>query len=196
MQYVATGCELLLAVVFLTAVMGKTRNRSAFRAFVGSVRRLNLLSPSRARAAAVMATAAEAMVPALFACALMPVGPLRVQASWFHAAALSLSLALLLAFTAVIALALVNGTQAPCRCFGARGSVLGVRHVIRNLFLVFAAVGGLLGHMTAAESGADGPGVVLAAATGAVLASVFVLFDDLVELFLPTTRPNLPEPVR
>ncbi|MBC2906761.1 MauE/DoxX family redox-associated membrane protein [Streptomyces cupreus] len=185
MRYLATGCQFLLGAVFVAAVFGKIRDRYAFFEFVGVIRELGLVRRSWARTTAVMAVAVEAVVPALLLAAVVPVGSLEAVSWWLRAGSAVLALGLLLAFTAGISLALRNGTQTSCACFGARGSVLGVRHIVRNVPLAVIASAGLLSHLMAGHVGGSPAGNVLAASAGVVLASVFVLFDDIAEIFVP-----------
>ncbi|MGW6740121.1 MauE/DoxX family redox-associated membrane protein [Streptomyces sp. NPDC055025] len=193
MRNLATGCEFLLGVVFLAAALSKSRNRYSFLEFVGSIKDLNILPRSRARAMAMTALGVEFTVPVLLAFSLLPVGPLREEAPVLRTGALALSLGLLLVFSSVVAHALRSGTQTPCKCFGGRGAVLGVRHIVRNLLLSTIAIVGMLGNLLAGESAEAVFGKLLAAATGIVLASFFVLFDDIVELFIPTRSTGSPK---
>ena len=67
---------------------------------------------------------------------------------WLHPWSALLALALLLAFTVVIVLRLLDGTRPPCACFGSRSKKpLSYEHVLRNVALLaigaLAVVGGV-----------------------------------------------------
>jgi hypothetical protein len=86
---------------------------------------------------------------------------------------------LLAAFSVAIVLSLTRNANATCRCFGADGGRLGVRHVVRNALLfvscLVVAIGG---------TGPVDPGVAVAAAGAGVTAALLVLgMDPVAELF-------------
>ncbi|MFB7232237.1 MauE/DoxX family redox-associated membrane protein [Streptomyces fimicarius] len=177
MTYLMLGCRALLLVVFLTALVGKTRSRAAFAEFRASIVALRLLSRRLSRAAAAAVVLVEAVTAVL----------LVVPAT--AAAGLALAVALLLVFSAGIVLALRRGDgTASCRCFGASAAPLGRIHVVRNLAL--AAIGGAGLTAGAWASGwpphAAGAAVALAVA---LLGALLVLrLDDLAFLFSDPKR--------
>ncbi|TDC28312.1 methylamine utilization protein MauE, partial [Micromonospora sp. 15K316] len=172
MRAVELAARLLLALVFLAAVVGKLRTRAGFAGFVGSVNQFGV--PKRwAYPVARLAVATEAAVVVLLA--------VRVTAP----AGLLLAAGLLGVLTGAIVGALRRGARPACRCFGAADAPIGRRHVVRNLALTVAALLGLLGWATA------GPvlppsAALLAAGVAVPLAAVVVRLDDLVALFAPT----------
>jgi hypothetical protein len=93
-------------------------------------------------------------------------------------------LGVLTVFCVGIVVLLVRGVSASCACFGATGAPLGRRHLIRNGLLAGIALGGLV-----ADAGGDlQPGGVLdAVLAGLIGAALLIAFDDLVELFTPST---------
>jgi hypothetical protein len=185
MVYLTAGCQSLLGTVFLAAALGKLLGRHAFTEFVAVIETLGTAIRPRARAIAVMTVTFEAVVPALLLTAALPADPMQEASAWLRTGALLLSLALLTAFTVGITRALRAGTRANCACFGTKGTVLGKRHVIRNLILAVIACAGFAGHLVAGETGGASVGIALAVAGGAVLASIFILFDDIAWLFVP-----------
>ncbi|MER5768476.1 MauE/DoxX family redox-associated membrane protein [Streptomyces sp. NPDC001985] len=172
MIYVAFACRILLIGVFLTAVAGKARSRTAFAAFERSLAGLGLLPARLSRAVAVSVIAAEsATVVLLVPAPTVPLG-------------FALGALLLLGFSAGIALALRRGRRAPCRCFGASAAPLGPVHVVRNLLL---AAAGAAGAVLVAAGPADGwpphpGGAAIACASALVVVVLTVRLDDLTEL--------------
>ncbi|SIR76159.1 MauE/DoxX family redox-associated membrane protein [Micromonospora avicenniae] len=179
MRAVELAARLLLALVFVAAVVGKLRTRAGFAEFVGSVGQFGV--PARwASPVARLAVAAEAAVVALLAVpATAPAG-------------LVLAAGLLGVLTAAIVGALRRGARPACRCFGAADAPIGPRHVARNLALTVVALLGLSGWATAGPS-LPPAAALLAAGVAVPLAAVVVRLDDLVALFAPAspraTRP-------
>ncbi|WP_214408627.1 MauE/DoxX family redox-associated membrane protein [Sphaerisporangium fuscum] len=164
MEYVRIGCACLVALVFAITAVSKLRDFEGFR------RSLPQLVPVRRpllRPIAVAVVATEALIPILIA-----VPPLTPYG-------LALAGALLVAFTAAIALALRRGQRAPCRCFGASAAPLGARHLVRNaLLIVVAALGALLPAGVPVLAG-----TALAVVAGLIGAMIIASFDDIVDLF-------------
>jgi uncharacterized membrane protein YphA (DoxX/SURF4 family) len=152
---VIVGCQFLIGVVFVAAVLGKV---TGYPAFVDSVADMGF-KPAAPIAALVLL--GEVAVVALL---------VGVPVAGFALAAL-----LLLAFAVGIVLSLRRGNSRPCRCFGRSTTALGRQHVWRNVFLIAVA---LLGALTGPAPA--GPAVaVLAAVTGLVVGGLIVLLDDL-----------------
>ncbi|MEV4659927.1 MauE/DoxX family redox-associated membrane protein [Micromonospora sp. NPDC049301] len=173
MRVLELTARLLLALVFLVAVVGKLRTRAGFAEFVGSVGQFGV--PSRwVPAAARVAVAAEAGVVVLLAV------PRTVPAG------LLLAAGLLGVLTAAIVGALRRGARPACRCFGAGDAPVGARHVGRNLALAAVALLGLLGWATATGPPPSAPEVLFAVGVAVPLTAVVVRLDDLVTLFAPT----------
>ncbi|MFG1779100.1 MauE/DoxX family redox-associated membrane protein [Micromonospora sp. NPDC049051] len=180
MRAVELGARILLALVFLAAVLGKLRTRAGFDEFVASVGQFGV--PARwVGPVARVAVATEAAVVVLLAVpATVPAG-------------LLLAAGLLGVLTVAIAAALRRGVRPACRCFGAADAPIGPRHVARNLALAGVALLGLLGG--AAAGAPPSPATMLLVAGAAVpLAAVVVRLDDLVALFAPhpSSRPTRP----
>ncbi|MFI6097476.1 MauE/DoxX family redox-associated membrane protein [Lentzea sp. NPDC051213] len=167
MDYVALACRVLVGAVFVVSFATKV-SPGALQNFAESLRDMKVLPASVVRMAAVGVVVAEAAVVGMLA------WPASVRAGAVLAGLL------LVAFSAAIALSLAQNTKASCRCFGAGGGRLGVRHVVRNVFLFGAAGVVVAGGGTAP---ADAAMAVAAAGAGAV-AALFVLgMDPVVELF-------------
>ncbi|MEV4202808.1 MauE/DoxX family redox-associated membrane protein [Micromonospora globbae] len=179
MRATELAARLLLALVFLAAVVGKLRTRAAFAGFVVSVGQFGV--PARwTRPVARLAVAAEAAVVVLLAVGrTAPAG-------------LLLAAGLLAVLTAAVVGALRRGARPACRCFGSADAPVGPRHVARNVALAAVAVLGLLGGAVAGPS-LSPAAALLAAGVAVPLAAVAVRLDDLVALFAPTpsrtTRP-------
>ncbi|MFF4812047.1 MauE/DoxX family redox-associated membrane protein [Micromonospora chersina] len=172
MRAVELAVRLLLALVFLTAVVGKLRTRAGFAGFVGAVGQFGV--PARfAGPVARLAVATEAAVVLLLA--LPGTAP----------AGLLLAAGLLGVLTAAIVGALRRGARPACRCFGAGDAPIGARHVARNVALAAAALLGLLAGATGGPP--PGPaGLLVAAGLAVPLAVLVVRLDDLVALFAPS----------
>ncbi|SCG65813.1 Methylamine utilisation protein MauE [Micromonospora halophytica] len=181
MRHLELTARLLLALVFLAAVVGKLRTRSDFADFVATVGRFGV--PARwTRPVARAAVAAEAAVVVLL------VTPGAAPAGS------ALAVALLGVLTAALVAALRRGERPACRCFGAGDTPIGRRHVLRNLALGAVA---LLGLAAGLNGGGGSPSssaaVLLAAGVALPLAAVVVRLDDLVALFAPApSRPTRP----
>ncbi|MGW5559222.1 MauE/DoxX family redox-associated membrane protein [Micromonospora sp. NPDC003944] len=181
MRALELTARLLLALVFVVAVVGKLRTRAGFAEFVASVRQFGV--PARwAPPAARVAVATEAAVVVLLAVGrTVPAG-------------LLLATGLLGVLTAAIVGALRRGARPACRCFGAGDAPIGARHVVRNLALTTVALLGLLGWATASGP-PSAPTVLLAVGVAVPLAAVVVRLDDVVALFAPTPS-RAPRPAR
>ncbi|WP_157979609.1 MauE/DoxX family redox-associated membrane protein [Kribbella monticola] len=167
MEYLTVASQALLTAVFGWAAIAKLRGFATFRQ---SVRTLGLL-PNRY--AGVVATG---IVATESGCALAV--PLSA------AVGLIACLCLLTLFCVGIVVLLMRGVSANCACFGATGAPLGRKHLVRNGLLAAIALGGLLTN----TAGDPHPGGVLTAVfAGLIGAALLVAFDDLAELFTPST---------
>ncbi|GGR08911.1 MauE/DoxX family redox-associated membrane protein [Streptomyces netropsis] len=173
MEYLVVGARGLLGLVFLVSVAGKVAGRSAFTAFVASVRSLGVVPPVLVRPVARTVVAGEAAV-----CVLTAV-PVRGAAT----AGFLVASALLAAFTAGIAAAVRRGATAPCRCFGPSTTPLDTPHIVRNVLLFAVAVAGVLAVPVAAD-GRPG-GLVVAGIAGLFAGAVVTRLDHLLALFRP-----------
>ncbi|MET9419434.1 MULTISPECIES: MauE/DoxX family redox-associated membrane protein [unclassified Streptomyces] len=179
MTYLLLGCRALLLVVFLVAVAGKTRSRAAFAEFTSSVVALRLLSRRTSAAAAATVVVVELATTAL----------LVVPAT--AVIGLALAVALLLAFSTGIVLALRRGDgTASCRCFGASATPLGRIHVVRNLALAVVGGAGLVTGVTASVSSwpPHPAGTVVTLAVALLGALLVIRLDDLAFLFTDPKR--------
>jgi uncharacterized membrane protein YphA (DoxX/SURF4 family) len=182
MRTLELTARLLLALVFVVAVIGKLRSRTVFAEFVGSVRQFGV--PARwAPPTARLAVTVEAAVVVLLAV------PRTVPAG------LLLAAGLLGVLTAAIVGALRRGARPACRCFGAGDAPIGGRHVARNLALATVALLGLLGWATSTGPPPSAPTVLLAVGVAVLLAAVVIRLDDLVALFAPAPS-RAPRPAR
>ncbi|MEU8247918.1 MauE/DoxX family redox-associated membrane protein [Nonomuraea sp. NPDC048916] len=173
MQYLEVACRLLLAAVLIMAAFTKVSGKGAWLAFVHSLRQLDQVPSPLLQPVALAVVAIEAIV------AVLLLVPVRV-AGWIGFA---LAGCLLLSFTLVIGRALSHGNRAPCRCFGASSTPLGLSHVLRNLMLVCVAVLGLAG--ASASGTLDAPYALLAGAGGLVAGILITAFEDIITLIRP-----------
>jgi len=179
-MYLAMACRALLFGVFLCSLIGKLHSPAAYSSFVASAAEL-LGRPRRGVAVVAAGTViAEAAVTVLVLISVTaPIG-------------LALAAALLVAFSVAVAMALRRGQRAPCRCFGASQTPLGLPHVARNTLLVVACLGGLVATTAMTDVSPRPAGVAMALAVAAVVLPFILRLDDLVALFRPTYRPRSP----
>jgi len=174
MGYLELTGRCLLGLVFLTAVVGKLRARSAFDDFAGSVAQFGVLPQTWTRPAARLALGTEGAVVLLLAVPdTVPVGYL-------------LAIGLLGVLTGAMLVAVRRGRRPACLCFGTAGTPIGGRHVTRNVLLMVVAAGGLLVALAGGPPTRTG-GALLALATAVPLAALVVRLDDVVDLFGPTS---------
>jgi hypothetical protein len=177
MIYVAFGCECLLIVVFAFSAVAKLAGKGAFAAFRLATARLVPAVSGLARPLSVAVVGVEVAVAVLLAV------PATARTG------LVLALVLLSAFTVAITAALRRGETASCNCFGRATTPMGVRHLVRNgLLLTVAGIGLVAG--IGARTGAEVPGMALAAASAVVLAVLVLNLDALTDLFATTPVPE------
>lgn len=164
MAYLEIGCGVLLAVVFGWSAAGKLRSPAAFGEFARSLAPL----VRRYTPAAVLLTAAEV--------ALAPL--VLVAPAW----GFGLACVLLAVLAAGVLVVVRRRLAVRCRCFGAGGGQLGVRHAVRNLVLLAVGAAGLAATV-AGPAGSTAVGALLAAGAAVVLATLVNHLDDVVELF-------------
>ncbi|TDU83987.1 methylamine utilization protein MauE [Kribbella voronezhensis] len=175
MEYLTVASQALLTAVFGWAAVTKLR---AFATFRRSVRTLGLVPDRYAGVAAAGIVAIES------GCALAV--PLSAVVGLIGC------LCLLTIFCVGILVLLMRGVTASCACFGATGAPLGRKHLTRNGLLAAIALTGLVPTANAAGAGAGAgdlqpAGVLTAVFAGLIGAALLVAFDDLVELFTPST---------
>ncbi|MFE6844634.1 MauE/DoxX family redox-associated membrane protein [Streptomyces sp. NPDC057686] len=170
MELAAMSCRTLLVVVFAVAVTGKAGGAESFGAFVRSVQEfVRSTSPNRGRGVAHLVIGAEVAGTVLL---LLP-GPAAV-------AGFALVGCLLGAFALAIATSLRRGVRVPCRCFGASASSAGPLELVRNGFLMAAAVTGAVGTSNGLPETTGA--VALAVGTGLILGVVVTVLDDISDL--------------
>ncbi|MEU0878715.1 thioredoxin family protein [Lentzea sp. NPDC005914] len=178
--------RVLLAVVFVAAVVGKVRTRQGFAEFRDSIAALVPWVP--ARAASLVLIAGEAVAVVLLAIPGTGLG---------YAAAVGL----LAVFCGGIVLAMSGRKAVRCKCFGAGGDVLGPKHLVRNGLLIAV---GLAGAFVTPPASWEEPLTLLTIAVVllAVVVAVHVLFTyglvarvrELQEHSGPARNQNLPQP--
>lgn len=125
------------------------------------------------RPVAVASVAAEAAAVVLLA----------TPARWSGAAGFVLAAGLLAVFGWAVVRSVRAGNTAPCRCFGASSTPLGMRHVVRNGVLVLVALVGLAGALAAGR--VDLGAAFVAAGAGLVAGVLVAAYDDIAELLGP-----------
>lgn len=172
MAYSALACQFAIGVAFAVSGISKLAGRTAFAEFVASLGTLTRVPPRWRAPLAGVVVALELAVPVALATPAAAV-------------ALLLAAGLLVAFSAVVWTALRRRTTARCRCFGPSSAPLGPVHLVRNGLLLAVAAAGAALLLTGPPGPVDPGGLVVAGATGVVLAAVLIRFDDLVSVFIP-----------
>src|SRR6266508_264810 len=95
----------------------------------------------------------------------------------------ALAIAMLSAFVIGIARTIRRGVPSRCHCFGSSDVPLGLRHIVRNGALIAVAVAGLGGFTMGPRAIPAPAGVLLSVVAGLLLATLFVRFDELVDVF-------------
>lgn len=160
--------RMLLAVVFLAAVVGKVRGYAEFRDSVAAIGPRWL--PAGPAAGAVVAGEAATVV-------LLAVPGTRL-------AGYALAAVLLIVFCVGIARAVRARQSVRCQCFGSGGGVLGPRHLVRNGLLVLVAVVGAF----SGDMAASAPATLVALVAGAFLGLLTTRWEDVAFLLVPAGR--------
>ncbi|WP_338106225.1 MauE/DoxX family redox-associated membrane protein [Micromonospora zingiberis] len=179
-MYLAVACRALVFGVFLCSLASKLRGPAAYSSFVASTGGLL----GRPRRGVAVGVAAAGTVMAEAAVTVLVVIPATAPTG------LTLAAALLVAFSVAIVLAMRGGRRAPCRCFGASETPLGLPHVARNMLLAVVCLGGLVATTAATGVGRHPAGVAVALAVAAAVLPFVLRLDDLVALFRPTYHPG------
>lgn len=173
MTYAADVLRVCVAVVFATAVHSKVRSRLALVEFEESLASVSSWVARHAHATAYAIIGGETACVLLLA--LDPVARLGFVIAGFMMAA----------FTVQTWRIAHDQRDVVCRCFGADGSRITARHVVRNLVTSgIVALGIFATFGSRGMTGEPAGGVVLAAACGAVLGVLVTRWDDLAFLLL------------
>lgn len=170
MHYVDYATRAAIATVFVVAASSKGRNGEAFSRFARSISLLGAAYQTHARVLALTIVTGEAIVP------LLILSPMTSSIGY------ALCIFLLSMFSIATARAVAARLHVPCRCFGADGSVLSLRHVARNGLIVLVALLVLLLRSSLHQSPGSGPGVLLAIGAGIFIGVCLVNWDELVFL--------------
>ncbi|MCG7525421.1 hypothetical protein MHW47_13320 [Streptomyces sp. OfavH-34-F] len=168
MAYLVVACQVLTALTFLVAAVGKLRSRAGYAAFVAELGSWPLVPAGARSAVARTVSTAEAAVPLLIA----------VPAT--RRAGAAVAVLLLAAFLTAMVLLRRRGATARCACFGRRPATLAARHLVRTAVLLGAAATALPGQGAGAPAGPGG--ALIAAGFGAIGALVAVTLDDIAEV--------------
>ena len=169
----------------MASAAGKLKSRKAYRLFCNGLRETRLLPGGLLQAAAAVLSGAEAVIAAGLIAAVVLTAVAAPGAILFAELALAATAFLILVLAVGIAVAMRRGTRAPCPCFGTASSrPLGRAHLVRNISLLAVVCVGLVG-VPLAHGRPAVAGAVLGAGTGAVIALLFIRWDDLAGLFAP-----------
>ncbi len=179
MDYVTLAVRCLIGFTFGTAAISKLRGRTAHTEFVvATATLLSALLAGRTPRWSAARSLAAVVVGAELAIVVLLVFPATASLGFCLAAAL------LVAFCLAIASAIRGGVRAACHCFGASSAPVGRTHLVRNGLLLVASLAGW-GLGTGGVGRLEPVGVVVAAASGLVLAAALARLDDLVALLRP-----------
>ena len=165
--YLELGCRGVLAGVLLVSLAGKLRGRAAYAAFVAATKSLLATGDRQAGVLAPLTIAAE--IGTVVALAIGPAG-------------LVAAAALLGCFTGALVLALRRGSVAPCRCFGASTTPIGLHHVVRNVVLIGLAAAGLIAGAAPGDPPVEPAALAITALAVGVCVLVTARLDDLVDV--------------
>lgn len=152
-----------LAVVFVAAVIGKVRGREAFRAFLLSLGETGVIPSFLVIPLGTGITLLESVS------AILLLLPNQAETG------LLLASATLAVLTAGVVAVVTKRRSVTCNCFGAQGSVLALRHVVRNGTLLSMSVLGFFAFVGSPEM--DGM-ALLALFAGLLLGICIVNWDD------------------
>ncbi|HMG46079.1 MAG TPA: MauE/DoxX family redox-associated membrane protein [Allosphingosinicella sp.] len=123
--YLAELCRLYVAVALLAAAIGKAGDLASFRLTIAAL----LPVPMRRTGPAALAIVATEGLVAL---------PLLAGGPWSRPA-MAAAMTLLIAFTVVLFVALVQRKAISCNCFGGGGHMISAFDLLRNAALIAAA---------------------------------------------------------
>lgn len=189
-EFVIGVCA-MAACVFGTSAASKTRSRAAYRAYRADLGATKLVPGSLLATVAALLAACEILTAAWLAGCTVLLAALGSQPSaLLGESALAPATLLIATLTAGIAVAIRRGSAAPCPCFGARSPrPVGPAHLLRNLVLLAAVISGMaLGPI--AHRQPTPASLAVALVTAAVAAMLIIRWEDLAELFAPTTAQH------
>jgi hypothetical protein len=175
------------AIVFITSAASKLRSSAALGEFRAGLRTTALVPVRLLNAAALALAGAEAVTGIGMATAgIMFVASASSTTVALAEASLAAAAALMIVLTAGVAIVVRRGITTYCRCFGSNSTqALGASHLIRDLCLLLALGAGLVlgpaGHVKPSLAG-----WIVAVAAGSVVAAVFVRWEDLSYLIMPS----------
>jgi hypothetical protein len=172
MPYVVIAARAMLVVIFATAFFGKVRNRGTFTRFVNSLSDFGTLNRRLQLPVAVMVVTAEAAIVVLVA--------LSATVVW----GLAIGCLMIAVFTVAALLARRHGRRPICNCFGAAGTTLGLRHIVRNCLIFAVAAAGLAARSASGPSHITAAPAVLAAGIALILSLALAAWDDIVTLVM------------
>ncbi len=151
----------VVTATFAASLLSKLRDQEGFAA---AIRGFALVKAEWIRPLAVALTGAEAVVLVLLVLGYAPV------TGWAAVAGLGAGGALLVGYTAALAVVRARGMRVACHCFGASPARVSWYDVARNLLLLACTAVGLAGSASADRlTGADTALVVIGALAAALL---------------------------
>ncbi|RCG28230.1 hypothetical protein DQ384_24165 [Sphaerisporangium album] len=171
-------CGSLAGVVFGVASISKARNRAAFSSFVETVRRLPAVPPGWARRAALAAVAAEALLAVTSPLVL----PRMLLGKTPYVPVLPV-VWVLLAVPLLVAGGAAMLARAPRPRWPGWPACAATRRVLRKVALAAIASICVVSGIVTRPGDPDLAGGVLASLAGAAIASLFLHYDAIAEVF-------------
>lgn len=168
----------LLVVVFGAAAAAKLQTRSEFRSFANSLALSGFVRDAGAVPLALLIVALELSSAAL----LLPGQTVGVG--------LALSVLTVALLTIGVVGVVLSKREVQCRCFGADGEVLSVRHLIRNVVLLLVSVAAFAIWLARHTGGLFEAPEIAAVAVGVLGGVLLTRWDDLAFLVVGDIRPK------
>lgn len=156
----------MLAVVLGAAVAGKLRSPAGLHGLVRALGDIDLIPHKLSMPAAVGLVGLEAIGAVLLV--IPSAGPVG----------LLVAAAVMILLTFGVSAIVLTRRSVLCNCFGAGGSIIGLRHIVRNALLSLLAVAAVgADDISHAWTGDGGP-ALLAVVAGVALGACIVAWDD------------------
>jgi hypothetical protein len=189
-------CVLSLAAsIFGTSAGTKLHSTAAYRSFRSGLGSTRLVASHRLPLVAAALATAETGLACALAVAAVAVAAGAPVAGPLATTTLAGAATLTSVLTAGVTRVVRQQTPARCACFGSRTArPLGREHVLRNAALLAVILGGLTGSRLLPGRPTIG-GVIVAVAAGAIVALLFIRWDDIFGLFA-SSHPPVRRPVQ
>jgi hypothetical protein len=173
LEYVELGCRVVLALVLVSAVVGKARSAASARIFVATLADVGWLPVRLRTRTAYLVVLAEAVTAVLLVVPATATAGLALAALVFGC------------FTAVLAESVWRGRPMGCACFGGAAEQVGASHVVRAVVLIAIAATGSAARLAAPASPTRPAGILATLALAGFAALLVVRWTDLAFILMP-----------